>query len=454
MSRSGARAAAGGRKTRTAAAVLATAAGLALTACAPGGSAPAATPRAAVSTEIGTEQIELSLYNSQGSKAKTEALIKGFEAEHPNIDITARYDPDNVVSQNLPRLLSSPDSPDLALSTGAVVDNVRKGLLVNLEPYAEAYGWDALPSSQLASARVSAEGIQGQGSLYAMPDGFTLTGMFYNKQLAAKLGMDKPPASVAELEALLAKAKDAGITPIMTAGQLGLGTTAYQDLLNNELGPQKVNEWIYRVPGSTIDNADGVRAAQTLKKWVDAGYFNDDANGTSQDASYSRFADGEALFMFQGNWAVPILAPGMKDNLGFALFPPVEEGGPVAAMSGPASPFAISAQSEHPDAAAAFLDWLRSDEARRIAVDNGLAPVGTADQELPPVKAGTVEEAVQQGFRQLSADNGLVDFVQNATAGIQVNAWNPESQRLFGGQASPQEFVTAVQRVYESELGK
>ena len=42
-----------------------------------------------------------------------------------------------------------------------------------------------------------------------------MTGVFYNKELAAQIGMTEPPATLAEFEALLAKAKDAGLQPIM-----------------------------------------------------------------------------------------------------------------------------------------------------------------------------------------------------------------------------------------------
>ena len=43
--------------------------------------------------------------------------------------------------------------------------------------------------------------------------------MFYNKELAAKIGMTTPPASIAELEAHMDKAKQAGITPIVASNQ-------------------------------------------------------------------------------------------------------------------------------------------------------------------------------------------------------------------------------------------
>ena len=49
---------------------------------------------------------------------------------------------------------------------------------------------------------------------------------------------------------------------------------------------------------------------------------------------------------------------------------------------------------------------------------------------------------------------GQVPFVQNATAGISDQAWNPESQLLLGAKSTAQQFVTNVQAKYKDEVGK
>jgi hypothetical protein len=54
---------------------------------------------------------------------------------------------------------------------------------------------------------------------YSMASGFTVTGLYYNKDLLARLGISRPPANVGELEYALKKAKAAGITGIMAGNQ-------------------------------------------------------------------------------------------------------------------------------------------------------------------------------------------------------------------------------------------
>ena len=50
-----------------------------------------------------------------------------------------------------PRLLAGDNPPDL-IRLPTMVDLVRDGLLLDLEPYVEAFGWDQWPASLLITA--------------------------------------------------------------------------------------------------------------------------------------------------------------------------------------------------------------------------------------------------------------------------------------------------------------
>ena len=64
----------------------------------------------------------------------------------------------------------------------------------------QALGWDQWPVPQLNQNRIAADGIRGSGTLYAMGLNYSLTGVFYNKTLAAQIGMTEPPKTVAEFD--------------------------------------------------------------------------------------------------------------------------------------------------------------------------------------------------------------------------------------------------------------
>ncbi|HET7477687.1 MAG TPA: extracellular solute-binding protein [Dermatophilaceae bacterium] len=403
-----------------------------------------------MSTSVGTQPVELKLYDGQGLKSVDDALIAAFTKKYPNVKITPTYDPDNVTTQNQPRQLASATPPDL-VRVISVTAGTKNNLLTNLDAYATAYGWDKLPAAQLTQFRAQ-NGVAGSGSLYAKASGFTMTGLYYNKKLAQQVGMTTPPASAKELEPLMDKAKAAGLTGMVVANKEGGGVFPYQLLLNTAMGPEKVSQWVFNAPGATIDTPESVAAAQQVADWNKAGYFPKSVNALDATAADALFASNKGLFFPWGNWDAANLDKVMPGQVGFFAMPPTTAGGKAAAMSDAATAFGIPAKSTKKDAAAAFLNFLSSDEARQIAVDNGFMPSGAASQAAPTIKDGSVLVDVTKAFATVSQDGGQVPFVQNATAGISNRAWNPEAQLLLGGSTTPQEFVAHVQAKYEEEL--
>ncbi len=442
--------AAPGRVRRALAGGLVACAAASLAACGPPGSDPVGSTKVdpdEVSTDLGDEKIELTLYDGAGLKAVDDALIAAFEEQHPNITIEARYDPDDVQAQNAPRVLASDDPPDIA-RVNALADIVGNQQLTELDVWADAYGWDELPEGQLAMYRVDDDGVRGSGTQYTMASGFVLTGLYYNKDLAKEIGLEEPPATVEELEGALADAKGADITPILAGNQTGQISTTVQSMINNALGAQPVNDWVFNASDATIDTPEAVAAVETVAGWAEDGYFNDDTNGTDGTGALGRFVDGESLFYVSGSWDASALQDEMGDSVGFAPFPVGDAGTPFG-MSDPVSNFGIPAGSDDKNAAAAFLDFLTSPEARQIVADSGAAPSG--DGEPPTTEAGSLKAQIQETFAALVDGDGQVQFVQNATSGINDD-WIAQTQELVEGRVSPADYLANIQASYEEDL--
>ena len=161
-------------------------------ACGPGSSSNKAnTETEAVSTDLGDTKYELKLWDGAGLKTFDDQLIEAFQKKYPNITIKATYDPDNTSQQNGPRIISAADTPDIARITD-INSAVRGNHVVNLDAYADAYGWK-LPDSQTQVYRVGSDGKIGSGSLYAVPDGVSMTGLYWNKKVAKELGITEDP---------------------------------------------------------------------------------------------------------------------------------------------------------------------------------------------------------------------------------------------------------------------
>ncbi|MBG6103282.1 ABC transporter substrate-binding protein [Micromonospora vinacea] len=429
--------------------------GMTATACSAPGEDRSSTQKsdAAVKTELGTDPITLEMYAETGFPL-AKALADEFSKQHSNVTFNIREDQFTVIVENAPRVMASDNSPDI-IRLPTMVDLVKDDLLKNLDPYFTAYGWDKFPASQLMQLRVG-ENTRGTGSLYGMGLGYSVTGVFYNKKLASQIGMTQPPATVAEFEELLAKAKAGGVQPIMQFNKNTAGINFPHQALQNQFGdPTQVADWIFQKPGATFDTPAALKATQTIQKWAQAGYFTKDANALDYAGMVGEFQKGNGLFMFNGDWESANLDKSMPGNVGFFLFPTESPGGKHVAMSAP-NTFGVSAKAKNPDAAAYFLNWVHTNaKAREISVTvGGSSPGGPSDLPVPSAAPNTVLAETLKASQQLGAENGAVDFTANATGGIFAAAITPEMQKLIAGQQTPEGYVKAVQAEYQKELSR
>ncbi|QHC71620.1 extracellular solute-binding protein [Rathayibacter sp. VKM Ac-2801] len=423
-----------------------------LAACAPGGStAPAASSSVDVSTELTSDTVELVIADETGFPV-TDKLTEEFTKQFPNVTFTINRDTFANLTANSPKLLASDTPPDL-IRLPTIGDTVKDGLLANLDPWFDAYGWDAWSASQLAPLRVDSDGVRGKGSLYQLGLGYSVTGIYMNLELAKQLGIDSPPTTLAEFEEDLAKAKAGGVLPIMAGDKDGVVNFVVQAAMNQYADKQEMADWIFTVPGATYETDGNLKGAELIRTWADAGYFPSDINAIDYSSFVSRFQGGEGLFAFNGNWAAADTQTKMGDGVDFFLVPPAEEGGNHVAM-GAANSFSVAAKSSHLNEIVFFLNWIHTNEAaRQIVVDvTGAAPGGDPAQALPEVESGSLLEQALAMSAQIGAEDGQVDFMSNATAGIYAGAIIPESQLLVTSQISGQDFVTAVQEFYAKEL--
>ncbi len=411
-------------------------------------------PSPTTAPTIGSEPVTMTGYFETGFPMP-KALTDEFTRQFPNVTWDVREDQFAVITQNAPRVLAD-DPPDL-MRLPQVSELVKDGLLMNLDGYAEVFGWDAWPPSQLEQLRLGEGGRpRGEGALYGLGLNFSMTGVFYNRTLADRIGMSSPPTTLAELDDVLDRAKRAGITPIVQFNGGATGGFAFplQNLMAAYGPAGPINDWIFQKSGATIDTESNLRGARHLEQWITAGYFDQDANAMDYAKMMSRFLDGAGLLMFNGDWESGKLDQEMPGEAGFFLMPSAEEGGKLATMSAPLT-FGISANAEHADYAAFFLDWVATNErAREIAVEvGGSHPMGPSDGHLPETDEGTVTAQTLAAGARIAEDDGAMDFIANATGSIYAKSWTPQLQELFAGQQTPEELLRSVQSEYESEVG-
>ena len=374
------------------------------------------------------------------------SVVSAFERKYPNITIKRSSLPWGDVMAALPLKLKSADPPDIVPANNgwqSLGTLVRGGLVLNLDNYANAYGWkQSFPQAILSEHEFSPDGTQmGTGSMFGTPVArASLIEVYYNRALLSRIGAGIPH-TLADFQADLAKAKKAGITGITLGNVDQAGITEPLFSLMNSLGsPSKISDFIYSHGLVDITKTGLPQAVSTLKQWSDKGYLTKDYAGVASADAAQSFVNGQGLFHFDYSGSLPFKA-GQSKNFG-SLILPRAGGGKAVATASSAANFSISAKSKHADAAAAFLNFAAGAQAADLAVQNGTMPL-----LHPEVKAPTGDPLFSDDValaRQVSVDGTSVPYLDWSTPTL-LNTLNTTLQDMLAGKSTPKAVVTAAE---------
>lgn len=403
-----------------------------------------------VSTEVPDEEATIKLAFVDGPDMVDE-LITAFEEKYPQVTVEPQFTEFTDYIKSIKLTMASDTAPDIAqYNPGPMKDLVGSGHIRNLEPFKEAYGWeDSFPEVSLEQLTAEENGkVYGTGNLYAVPAGLSLTGIFYNKELAAEAGIDIPPATLDDFEQALEQAKSAGITPISIGALDSGGAHMWAALLNVMMPAEDYRAWVNGEPDASLATDEALAATEMFAEWAERGYFNESANGTDQEDSTGQFVDGKSVFLMNGNWASAQVDAELGDNAGFFLLPGLEADSP-ATGSGFSVSYSVSAQSEHPEAAAAFLDFLSSPEAAKIESAGGFLPPNI---DAAPEQEGVLGDLNDEFAKVLEADglNAYPDF----SAPPAFDAMVSGIQSLIAGRQEPQTLLDELEQIRDEYLAE
>jgi raffinose/stachyose/melibiose transport system substrate-binding protein len=380
-----------------------------------------------------------------GQAAQIKRLNAAFEAKHPNVTIKRTAKSFEDLQATLKLAVSSNKAPDVVQANqGRPVMGqlVKGGLLKPMDGYAKIFGWqDRWAKTLLDLNRFSPDGKQfGSGSLYGVSQMGEIVGVFYNKDKVAT-----PPTTFAEFEQQLADAKSNGEVGIAFGNlEKWPGIHEFQTVQNQFVPKQAVRDFVFAKPGASFATPENTDAATTLQAWAEKGYFTPDFNGTDYDPAWQQFTKGKGRFLIAGTWVVADVAKAMGDKVGFMLMPPsdVSAGKPVA-LGGESLPWAITARSNVPDVAAAYIDFLTNADAVTALVETDNLPAMKNDEQ----PTGSLNQDVFAAWKQLSDSDGLVPYLDYATPTF-YDEITAGLQRLLAGRVRPAPFTQSIQNDY------
>lgn len=379
--------------------------------------------------------------------------ITVFQQKYPNVKIQRTEQTFDQVMSTLNLRLSDPNGPDVAtINNGwqSMGTLSKAGLILNLDKYAKLYSWrDQMPATILKQVEFSADGKQmGVGSMFGTPGArLTTIGLYYNKKILAAAGI-AAPTTFAEFESSLAKVKAKGETPLALGTQQKTFATnplfAVQSLLGNK---DSINNFVYGQKGTALSQTDIGESAAKLLQWQQAGYFNSDFAGVDLDGSRKLFNDGKAAFHFDYSGS---LAGSAKAADFGRLQLPQPAGGAQTSVGAGSAIFGISAKTKHPDAAAAFLNFLDNQAMNDLAVNSGYLPIRPVSTAPP---AGTVFADEVAGAATVTADDGFLPFFDWASPEM-LDIMGGQIQLILAGKSTPDTLVTDGQKSYDTAAAK
>lgn len=392
-------------------------------------------------------------YRDEESKVM-ETLNAEFEAAHPGVKIQREVKVLEDLKATVKLALTEADGPDVAQvnqghnDMGALVE---AGLLLPLTPYLEKYNWSSVFSTTVARRNSFTDDGKtfGTGNLYGVSPTAEVVGVFYNKDIFKKNGWDVP-TTFEDFEALLAKIKAAGITPISFGSLDGWNAiheySAIQHLL---VSLDYINNLTYGVNNVSFDIPENRQAAQILQDWAKAGYFTEGFPGIGYDDCNNLFKAGNGAMTITGSWLAPELMVDTDQEFGFFLLPPFA-GKTGLAIGGVGIPFAIRKTSDKQDLAAEYLNWMISPRAAELWAEAGMLPA-MALPEDSKVATDNLFSDTLRAWNTINQANAVGHYIDWATPTF-YDTLVAELQKLLGGISTPANFTEAVEADYSAYL--
>ncbi len=417
-----------------------------LAACAPvPPAAPAVAPTAAEPVAPATEEKPVTIlwafWGSPEEQTSHQRVAEAYMKEHPNVKFEYLSAPWDDYFTKMQTLWAGGDAaaiPDV-LFLWPTPSYAAKGVLEDLQPYIEKdkYNLEDYWPYLLDSARY-------KGDVYGLPRDIEAHALYYNRKLFDEAGMTVPTDEwtwddlMAAAEKLTKKDDSGRVTQYalgMEGGKWPIwvgqaGGMVLDDLAN----PSKC----------TLDTPEAMKGLQFFYDLMDKGYAMRSATMGQQGGDAAVFETGQVAMIIQNSSRVPSFNANTNLDYDVAAVP-IPKGGQRWDMNGGAA-WVISSGADNKEAAWEFLKWLQSKGGgESMYTKNGeifpaLRSVANSDDFL-----GVQKPANRKAFllgAEAAKPGGFGYFPEwDELSGSIIG---PQLDRLWAGEATPQEVVPAL----------
>jgi raffinose/stachyose/melibiose transport system substrate-binding protein len=259
--------------------------------------------------------------NNTSDEIWVAPIIKEFEAANP--DVKMKYNKDTNIHTGgdtaaIMKVAAQTDSlPECWYAYGGSIGGVwvDSGFAANLDAWAKAHNWTK-KFNPAALKLVTWDGV-----LRAVPLQVNAMGIYYNKAVFAKLGIEVPK-TFAQLEAACAKIKAAGIIPFGIGGKGDWMTMRFQECIIEAKAGSALHDKLVNFEVSW-NNKAMLEVYRVLRDWTAKEYFPMGFMGLEGGELRPLLYTGKVAMVLDGNWFQKNIKADGQDfnNFGFFVFP-------------------------------------------------------------------------------------------------------------------------------------
>lgn len=416
-----------------------------------GNNAASPSPSGSASAEASTEPtpaadpVSLRVFSTfGGTDAATQAfqgLIDEFTAANPNVKVEneTMSANDDGFRTKVNTDMNSGNEPDLLFYfVGADADGfVKAGKVVPLDDLlaADPEWQNGFTPSALESVR------QPDGKIYAAPLTGYYEGLFVNKALFEKYGLELP-TDYDKLKKAVETFAANGVIPL--AGPFDQSHYIIEHFILAAAGPDGQKKGL--LDGVDPNWEKGLAAIQELGG---LGAFPKDAATIDLSMASNYYSEGLAGMILEGSWAIGGWADDVKNNTTVVPFPAIPGGAGSGndVVGGFGSGFYLSKatydNASKKDAAIALMKFLTSPEAiQKIATANGGTPAADVQVEGLP-------QAALDGFAMVAGSASINSPIDSKVAPETFSSIRASIQPIVEGKKTP---ADALKEAQETEV--
>jgi len=268
------------------------------------------------------------------------------------------------------------------------------------------------------------------GTVYGIPIAVTYTGVIYNTAVFEEAGIDELPVTPEEFIDALQKVKDnTDATPLYTNYADGWPLPQWQGAVHTVAGDMAYYNQV--MPKEKDPFSAGKPHYELYKVMYDVaekGLIENDPLTTDWEASKVRMNKGEIATMVLGSWALEQIQEADESGENISMMPFPTNAEEVIFPLGADLNIGVNKNTEHKDAALAWVDWYINESGYAVEEAGGISASFAVDlpEDLAEHEAKGIQFLLQEPAKE--GEEGLLDEVDKES---EVGLWLEDRKKIL-----------------------